>query len=1007
MQSKFYLVVLFFILIIHNSFAQHKCGFDAVHKHKMYTDAAYKLYVTNFKNDVINYVNNSSSFRPNATTIIPVVVHIMHTGGALGSIYNPSDASIIATIAYMNQVFAGTYPGSTAPGTPTSNAAGNMEIQFALAQRTPTCGATNGIDRVNCNSNTSYSANGVNSGSSGSGISDLALKNISRWDNNSYYNIWVVNKIDGADGTAGQFIAGYAYFAGASADVDGTVLLATQFAANNITLPHELGHAFNLYHPFETSNVNNQCPNVTGDEVADTDPVAYNANSMGVVDFSCRTGANPCNGGANFGLNTESNIMGYTNCTNLFTIGQKNRVQTTLSSGTRAALANSLGATACGPVINFNLNTATMQEFTTTTLGCRNYTDYNYTLQIGQLPTANAMVTINKGGSATDGVDYNFTTNGSFTSPSNTVNFNTTGATSQTLTLRVYNDAIVENSEALNLTLSLNNGGGNAAIGSINPALNITIIDNDIAPTPFFNTAAANIGADNNFNDNLVFFAPNAKHKGHVLVTAAQLNASGITGANILTQLKVVVFSKQSTTPFNNYSLSILPTNITAFTSSTFINGAFTQVYSGNFTTTVGENTFAFTTPYSWNGTDNLILQVCYDNGATITTNGDPLVSASAANIIGIQNIATNYSGALTPCTLTNAVGPFYSNEKALMKFAYQTPGTVVETTLNASKIENLTLNSNDNFYSATNNIMATIKNADKDLGCVTTSIDAAGNTWLPLGAGERSGKVFKITPTLNITNTFYNISAYFTNAELNGRLPANLRLAKSTSTTIAGISLANSFAAGNHTFAALGPNNTFFNGNFLGFSYFFLVDASVVLLPVKLVQFNGAIVNNTATLKWLTNNEINCNGYFIEKSTDGLNFTSLGFVAAKNNAVNNYAFVNNTLYPNNYYRLKIVNNNSGFSYTNTILLKANNTNQYIVSVVNNYNSNLLIYLNKLYSGSTTFNLLNVSGQLLQTQKTTNINNLYNFKLPSQLTKGVYLLQINTNGQVLRKKIIL
>ena len=48
----------------------------------------------------------------------------------------------------------------TAPSS--GGAAGDMEVQFALAQRTPTCGATNGIDRVDASSLPNYTALGVN-----------------------------------------------------------------------------------------------------------------------------------------------------------------------------------------------------------------------------------------------------------------------------------------------------------------------------------------------------------------------------------------------------------------------------------------------------------------------------------------------------------------------------------------------------------------------------------------------------------------------------------------------------------------------------------------------------------------------------------------------------------------------------------------------------------------------------------------------------------------------------
>ena len=82
--------------------------------------------------------------------------------------------------------------------------------------------------------------------------------NLIRWNTSQYYNVWIVNKIDGADGTGpGSFIAGFAYFPGSPANEDGIIMLATQMINGQKTLPHEIGHAFNLYHPFQSTDPSN------------------------------------------------------------------------------------------------------------------------------------------------------------------------------------------------------------------------------------------------------------------------------------------------------------------------------------------------------------------------------------------------------------------------------------------------------------------------------------------------------------------------------------------------------------------------------------------------------------------------------------------------------------------------------------------------------------------------------------------------------------------------------
>jgi hypothetical protein len=346
-------VVLIFFFSSGTAFSQAICSFDKLHNSKLQKDPQYKKAVEENEKVVQRYIakyKNRLSARTkglNATLYtIPVVVHVMHTGGTVGSIYNPTDAQIQGAINYLNQVYNGTYPGT--------QGIGDIQIQFVLAAKDPNCNNTTGIERINASGIAGYSANGVSTDPGTTpGVDELLVKDLSRWNAFQYYNIWIVNKIDGKDGTSGQFIAGYAYFPGAPAWYDGTIMLATQMVAGQKTLPHEIGHAFGLYHPFEGSPDRNTCsPNVDcntdNDRVCDTDPITFNQLG-GVVDFSCRTGINPCTSSA-YSSNTESNYMNYTNCYNLFTAGQKARMLAFAASPYRKSLATSLALNSSYPI---------------------------------------------------------------------------------------------------------------------------------------------------------------------------------------------------------------------------------------------------------------------------------------------------------------------------------------------------------------------------------------------------------------------------------------------------------------------------------------------------------------------------------------------------------------------------------------------------------------------------------------------------------------------------------
>ncbi|HEX2608202.1 MAG TPA: zinc-dependent metalloprotease [Flavisolibacter sp.] len=352
-----WLVVAFLTLFVNlHAFSQSICSFDKIHRREMETNPEYRNRVRETERYVADFVRENEkrlTARTNGKTesvlyTIPVVVHVIHTGGAVGSIYNPTDAQIQGAINYLNQVYNGTYPGT--------QGIGDIQIQFVLAKLNTACGATTAINRVDGSGVAGYTANGVNAGS-GLGADEVTVKNLSRWNNTQYYNIWVVNKIDGNDGTSGTFTAGFAYFPGTSAAKDGTIMLATQMIAGQKTLPHEIGHAFGLYHTFQGSSDNTTCPantdcTVDGDAICDTDPVTLNSTG-GVLSFACRTGTNTCTGTA-YSINTESNYMSYTNCYTLFTAGQKARLLAFAGSTYRKSLSTSIANSATYPAPSFS-----------------------------------------------------------------------------------------------------------------------------------------------------------------------------------------------------------------------------------------------------------------------------------------------------------------------------------------------------------------------------------------------------------------------------------------------------------------------------------------------------------------------------------------------------------------------------------------------------------------------------------------------------------------------------
>src|SRR5690554_229978 len=300
------------------TFAQeHWCGTDELHEKMLFEDENYARLIEHQNKEWAEFVKNNQKKTTSTTTSeddiyeIPVVFHIIHTGQPVGNPENPSEQVIVGFVEELNQKFSATwpaFPGETEGGV-------NIPIQFKLAQRDPNCQPTNGINRVNGSDLPSYIEFGV-ARPGNPGTEDIMLKDVSRWPNTEYMNVWIVTKITGST-TSGGGVSGYATYPGASYTTDGIVL---RYNAISWSLTHETGHFLGLRHTFQGGSAtecpqNNDCT-IDGDMVCDTDPH--------MVWSGCYTDINTCTGNSSIPVNY--NIMNYGTCRDRFTHGQKERM---------------------------------------------------------------------------------------------------------------------------------------------------------------------------------------------------------------------------------------------------------------------------------------------------------------------------------------------------------------------------------------------------------------------------------------------------------------------------------------------------------------------------------------------------------------------------------------------------------------------------------------------------------------------------------------------------------
>ena len=348
-RKIFFLTPLLFPFFVQ---AQDRCG-TVEYSKKLLNQKLVKENTSEFERWMNKKIHQRAlgigPLRTQSTYRIPVVVHIIHNGEPVGIGTNLSDAQVISQIAVLNKDYQRL--NSDAANTPAEflPAASSMDIEFALARRSPEGLPTTGIVRVNADETPprKWTSN-----------DNTELKALSYWPAEDYLNIWVCDITD---------YIGYSQFPISDLPglenspenrlTDGVVIAYEVFGSVDYgafdldpnynkgrTTTHEIGHFFGLRHIWGDDG--GACGG-NGDYVSDTpDQAGSTSNCPNGVRTSCSVS------------NMYQNYLDYTDdaCMNLFTAGQVSRMTTVLeNSPRRESLLTSDGLNDPDPVTTENL----------------------------------------------------------------------------------------------------------------------------------------------------------------------------------------------------------------------------------------------------------------------------------------------------------------------------------------------------------------------------------------------------------------------------------------------------------------------------------------------------------------------------------------------------------------------------------------------------------------------------------------------------------------------------
>jgi len=185
-------------------------------------------------------------------------------------------------------------------------------------------------------------------------------------------------------------------------------------------------------------------------------------------------------------------------------------------------------------------------------------------------------------------------------------------------------------------------------------------------------------------------------------------------------------------------------------------------------------------------------------------------------------------------------------------------------------------------------------------------------------------------------------------------------------------------------------------------------------VLPIELVELKAEPINNTyIKVSWSTASEINNKGFEVLRSTDGINFSSIGFVNGNgtSNQIHSYQLDDYNVQTGNiyYYKLKQVDFDDSYSYTYVVSASLNPSDVFAINEIypNPVTAESFVNVYSPSDNRLSFSIYNDIGQEL-TNKELQLNKGNNIiELPTNgLAKATYIITFKHQNNIYNRKIV-
>ena len=181
--------------------------------------------------------------------------------------------------------------------------------------------------------------------------------------------------------------------------------------------------------------------------------------------------------------------------------------------------------------------------------------------------------------------------------------------------------------------------------------------------------------------------------------------------------------------------------------------------------------------------------------------------------------------------------------------------------------------------------------------------------------------------------------------------------------------------------------------------------------LPVELVYFRGKLLAQGAVLEWQTASELDNDFFEVEVSTDGENYSTLANIEGRGTTteVTNYEFVDR--YPStglNYYRLRQVDFNGDFTYSNIISVFNDAPARLFFSAYPQPASSHLTLQLMVIDDTNVMNLViyNMNGRIIKNMSIDPLTKQLPIDI-AEFTSGLYLVRLNQANQAYHGKLLI